>query len=357
MVAQIVPLISKYANSQNKVNGADFSANGKFHHHLEHLSRTVWTPPTSGMDRGTHWYYERARGSYLDDKARQYTPKRIREWQENNPSDRKFTKTDLAKYEHAWLGFPHLVCRGGEKNFVAFAERLEDDGDPIVDLDLFKHTIAKAILFRTGEKLFWSLPLDGYRANTVAYAIAWLADHSQHRLNLARIWEEQRVPPATQEAIKTVSQAAYRHLTEISGNVGEWSKKADCWEAFRNQDISFSTTWEAEWATTPFLARPSEIDAVAEEWERVRVLFRDDTRTLGELEALAGIEWIAARRGDEAREHAVRSWQELRGPGGRRYKNVRAFVGLFAAAAKLLPANPDAGTTSSSVSNARTDQQ
>jgi hypothetical protein len=40
-VADIVPLISKYANGQNKVNAADFSANGRFHLDLEKLSRTV----------------------------------------------------------------------------------------------------------------------------------------------------------------------------------------------------------------------------------------------------------------------------------------------------------------------------
>ena len=34
-VTEIVPLISKYANSQNKVNGADLSASGKFHRHLD----------------------------------------------------------------------------------------------------------------------------------------------------------------------------------------------------------------------------------------------------------------------------------------------------------------------------------
>jgi len=132
-VTEIVPLISKYANSQNKVNGADLSASGKFHRQLESLSRTVWTPPTSGMDRGTHWYYERARGSYLDDKARQGTPARQRDWAENNPPERKFTKTDLAKYEHAWNGLPHLVCKGAEKCFMAFAESLENDGEPVVD--------------------------------------------------------------------------------------------------------------------------------------------------------------------------------------------------------------------------------
>jgi hypothetical protein len=339
-VTEIVPLISKYANSQNKVNGADFSANGKFHYQLEALSRTVWSPAASGTERGTHWYYERARGSYLDDKARQGTPARIREWDSNNPKERKFTKTDLAKYEHAWLGFPHLVCRGAEKNFVAFAERLEDDGEPVVDQNCFKHTIAKAILFRTAEKLFSALELEGYRANAVAYAIAWLAESSQHRVNLIRIWDEQRVPPATQEAVKSLCRAAHAHLIQTGGNVGEWSKKPECWDAFRQQDVEVIADWKSEWAETSFGAPASDLDGLANEWERVRLGFTDDARTLGELEALTGKAWIARRRGDEVRSFAARSWSELRemraaGPGGRRLRNLRELVDLISTAAQM----------------------
>ena len=137
-VADIVPLISKYANSQNKVNAADFSANGRFQLDLEKLSRTVWAPAVSGLDRGAHWYYERARGSYLDDKMRQGTPARIRDWEKQNPATQKFTKTDLAKYEQTWAALPHLVCRGAEKNFLQLAQRHEDEGEPVVDLNYFK---------------------------------------------------------------------------------------------------------------------------------------------------------------------------------------------------------------------------
>lgn len=122
-VADIVPLISKYANSQNKVNAADFSANGPYHQQLERLSRMRWAPPPSGLERGPLWYYERARGSYMDDKARQGTPARIRQWVSERPPEQKFTKTDLAKFEHAWAGLPHLACKGAEKNFVEFAQR------------------------------------------------------------------------------------------------------------------------------------------------------------------------------------------------------------------------------------------
>ena len=334
-VSEIVPLISKYANSQNKVNGADLSAGGQFHRHLEHLSRTVWTPPTSGMDRGSHWYYERARGSYLDDKAREGTPARQREWAKNNPPDRKFTKTDLAKYEHAWVGMPHLVCRGGEKNFLAFAEGLEEDGEPNVDLEFFKQTVAKAILFRATEKAFVSLELEGYRANSVAYAMAWVARRSEHRINLNEIWNHQRPPVLTFAALRSACGAAYAHITQTAGNVGEWSKRPECWETFRAREIPVPANWEAEWSATPFLDARRDKDLIAQDWERVRMHFLTDRRTLGELEALTGRQWVARHRNDLASAYASRSWNQLKGSGGRRVKNVRDLVEILSAAAAL----------------------
>lgn len=173
-VADIVPLISRYANSQTKVNLPDLFANGEYHLHLEQLSRAVWTPPISGLSRGFHWYYERARGSYLDEKYKQSSPSRMKEWAIQNPPENKFSKTDVAKFELSWLGLPYLVCRGGEKNFVAMAERHQDDGEPIVNLNYFRHLVAKAILFRTAEEIFSDSGLEGYRANCVAYTLAWI---------------------------------------------------------------------------------------------------------------------------------------------------------------------------------------
>lgn len=334
-VSEIVPLISKYANSQNKVNGADLSASGQFHRHLESLSRTVWSPPMSGMDRGSHWYYERARGSYLDDKARQGTPSRQRDWAGNNPPDRKFTKTDLAKYEHAWIGVPHLVCRGAEKNFLAFADRLEDEGEPSVDLNYFKHIISKAILFRTAEKLFASLELEGYRANSVAYAVAWISQRSGHRINLNRIWDEQRVPQLIQDCLKAVCRAAHAHITRTGGNVGEWSKKSECWDLFRDQECPVPNGWESEWSEMPFITLTKRPDSAMEDWERVRHYFLSDTRTLGELEALTGRQWVARYRNDEVRSYATRGWSGLKGSAGRRLKNLRELIDLLDAAWQL----------------------
>ncbi len=333
-VLEIVPLISRYANSQNKVNAADFSANGKFHLHLEQLSRTVWTPPTSGLDRGTHWYYERARGSYLDDKARQGTPARMRDWAAQNPPERKFTKTDLAKYEHSWLGLPHLVCRGAEKNFIALAERHEDEGEPVVDLNCFTQLVAKAVLFRSAEKVFSALELEGYRANAVAYAVAGLAERSGHRINLDRIWMEQRVSPSTLKALEAACAAAHAHLVSAEGNIGEWSKKQDCWEAFRGQAIALPAGWENEWAAQAFATPTNAGQTLAVEWDRVRVALQQDARTMEGMEAFSGMTWLPSRRRHTVAHYAAMTFEDLRQREGLKMRRIRELIQMFAIAAQ-----------------------
>jgi len=256
-VAEIVPMISRFANSQNKVNGADFSANGKFHRDLEALSRTVWAPAMTGLERGSRWYYERARGSYLDDKARQGTPVRQKEWAGENPPHQKFTKTDLAKYEHAWLGLPHLVCRGAEKNFAAFAERLEDDGEPSVDRSFFEQVVARVIFWRSAERLFDSLGVTGYRANSVAYAVAWLAEESSRRIDLDQFWREQRVPENLTPSLLDACREAHKFLASRSGNVGEASKRPETWAQFRDMQLPVGDGWRGALREQPRVEYPT----------------------------------------------------------------------------------------------------
>lgn len=334
LVEDLVPSIARYANSQNKVSAADLAANGRYHRDLEALSRTVWAPPASGLARGTRWYYERARGSYLDDLARQGSPARRREWEEQHPRPQKFTKTDLAKFEHAWMGLPHLVCLGAEKNFVRFAERLQEDGEPEVNLDYFRQIVAKAILWRTAEKLFDTLDLEGYRANSVAYAVAWLAEKSGRRIDLNRIWNEQRVSPVLCEALKVVCRMAWEHLTHQQGNVGEASKRTECWEAFKRKDIALPAGWEDELAERPFLTPCTEEEALSAAWERVRHRFIADARTIEGLEACTGKKWVGSRRRELVSSYARLTWEQLRMLPGLGLKKLRALVEMFLIAAE-----------------------
>ncbi len=333
-VPQIVPLISRFANSQNKVNAADFSANGRFHQQLEELSRTVWAPATGGLERGTHWYYERARGSYADDKSTAGTGAAAHTWVENNPPEQKFTKTDLAKFEHAWRGLPHLVCLGAEKNFVKFAEQMEENGEPLVDLNYFKLLVGKAILWRATEKLFDSLDLEGYRANSVAYTVAWIAEKSGQRIDLMSVWDKQRLSPALSEALKLVGRAAWEFLTDREGNVGEASKREECWRAFRGQEIETGEAWKADLAAHAIGPAPTdEEEALSAEWERLRQGFISDVRTIEGLEAFTNREWVRTRRRDLVSHYAAMPWYQLRSLPGLGLKKIRKLLEMLGIAA------------------------
>jgi len=332
-VSEIVPLISRYANSQNKVNGADFAANGSYHHVLEQLSRSVWAPAASGLQRGTHWYYERARGSYADDKVRQGTPALRRKWELENPPLQKFTKTDLAKYEHTWLGLPHFVCLGAEKNFNKLAERMGEDGEPLVDVNYFQQLVAKTILFRTAEKVFSSQDLVQYRAQSVAYTVAWLSEKSKQRIDLNRIWSEQRLPPGLVDVLANVCSAAHKHISSTDGNAGEWSKRPDCWHEFQDQVIDLPDTWEVEWAESSFTAPTNEEDALTIEWEKVRVMLINDNRTIQALEAYTNRTWVPKYRREPVASLASLDWKSLKRKPGIGLKKLRILVEMYAIAA------------------------
>ena len=74
---ELVPQISRYSNTQNKVNEADFAANDSFHVEIERLSQTVWAP-----GQQFKWFYERARGQYQVAKSRaSSTPAKRRQFE------------------------------------------------------------------------------------------------------------------------------------------------------------------------------------------------------------------------------------------------------------------------------------
>lgn len=233
----LVPRISQFANSQNKVNMADFSANDPFHVEVEKLSRTIWAPGKDGTARMTRWFYERARGQYSDAHARERTPARQREFKAVHPVSQKFTKTDLAKFENTWDQVPWIVSLGAEKNFREFMLRIERRGSTFKpDQDYFELLIAKALLFRSAEKLVQSLSLGGYRAQTVTYTLAKLSHATEQRLDLRSIWRSQELRPHVVDAILDLAPHVHEELLTSAGtrNISEWAKKEDCWKAIRS---------------------------------------------------------------------------------------------------------------------------
>ena len=233
-IDEMVSLISRYANSQNKVNEADFSANEPFHIQIEEFSRTVWASATDRSQRQTHWFYERARGQYLEAKNKETTAARKRIFEETYPKSQVFSKTDLAKFQHTFEQIPHFVSRGAQKNFAEFTAKWTDKKDvTILDSDYFKHLIAKAILFKATEKIVQQQKFGGFRANIVTYTLAYLSASAPQYIDLDYVWKHQTLSITLQEVIKKVSFKVYEAITTPpdgkSKNVTEWCKQPDCW--------------------------------------------------------------------------------------------------------------------------------
>lgn len=241
---EIVPKISAYANTQNKIQMADFSANDPFHRKIEELSRIIWAPVRSGM-KPQNWFYERARGQYANMLARESTPARKKQFKEQHPL---FTKTDLAKYENTWDQLPYQVSEGAQKNFKKFTLRLIERGNMLPDQVYYEQLIAKAILFERTVKLVQEQQYGGYRANIVTYTIAFLSYKTAQRIDFARIWKEQQLTTALEEEIIRISGIVHKYITNpASGaNISEWCKNLKCWSGLKDIEYAISDNLSAE---------------------------------------------------------------------------------------------------------------
>jgi hypothetical protein len=120
---EIVPKISEFANTQNKVNAADFFSNHPFHIRIEQFSRSVVFARRAGERHDSKWFYERSRGQYINARAKLSVPQR-KKFDLEFPKSQLFSKTDLAKFEFSAAGHPHVVSKGAQKNFAEFASEI-----------------------------------------------------------------------------------------------------------------------------------------------------------------------------------------------------------------------------------------
>ncbi|MFF0266869.1 AIPR family protein [Kribbella sp. NPDC004536] len=236
-LAEIVPKISEYSNTQNRVTQVDFSSNHDYQVELQRITRSLWAPATDGSGQETHWFYERARGQYTDELAKARTPARQRQFKKLNPTKQKFTKADLAKFVHSWNQLPYQVSRGAQKNFVAFMLTV-DKTPPRVDVQYCQRVIAMAILFKATDRIAAICGAGSHKSMITTYTVARLTLETDRRIDLDRIWREQGVSPALDAAVRDLCPRVMRAVTTpLEGNhVGEWAKKAACWDAVSRVD-------------------------------------------------------------------------------------------------------------------------
>ena len=239
---ELIQSISRCSNSQNSIRDSDFFANHPFHRRMEEISRRILAPAQSGSLTQTHWYYERARGQYLHDKAALVGAKK-NQFERLNPPAQVIKKTDLAKVETSFNIDPDVACKGAEKAFTSFAERITEDWKDEAKRstysdDWYRSAVARTVLFRATERLVSKATWyeGGYRAQVVAYTLARLAHLAAQapdggRLDFLKVWVAQAAGEVLESqllAIAEVMMGVLRSPPLAGQNVSEWAKHQAC---------------------------------------------------------------------------------------------------------------------------------
>ena len=327
---EIVPLISRYANSQNAVNETDFFSNSPFHRRIEEISKRLSAPPVQGKHLESRWFYERARGSYLNERGREVTSARQKAFDEKFPKTQLITKTDLARYYNVWNQKPHDVSKGAQKNFIVFAEPISRDfasdaGRAKYGDDFFKEMVAIAIVYKALHKSIQKAEWyeTGYLANIVAYTISRLSHElstNSQTLDWAKIWKSQSISAEMEKQLLEIAKTMLGVLTDSNRkhqNVTEWAKTEACWTAAKSKPVRLSHEFKSE-----LLLLGGEI-----EHERKAVAI-DRAKILGESEKIQQL----LKVGDGAWEEILALPSSIVGPIVENYVRIfrRNPVGLSA---------------------------
>jgi len=253
---EMIPTISRSANSQNKVDEADFFSNHPYHIRLEEYSRKILAPPIDGNQYQTAWFYERARGQYVQEQMKLTRAER-KKFQVKNPKTQLIRKVDVAKFINSYEQRPHTVSRGAQFNMRSFAELINKQWNPTDQNASFneyyyKKLIALAILFKSTEKLVssqqWYQEIKAYRANIVTYSIAVIMNQIQRKhpdktIDFLKIWNTQSLSPELESQLVITTREVFEFITRddrTTLNVTEWCKKEDCWKRAKECNFTLS---------------------------------------------------------------------------------------------------------------------
>jgi hypothetical protein len=101
---EVVPYISRYANSQNKVSELDLTSNNPVLQRLEELSRTTYAIDPEDPNKQTIWFFERVKGQYREALNKEPTKSKQTAFKlkyPKKPSCFKVTNSKIFKYLEA----------------------------------------------------------------------------------------------------------------------------------------------------------------------------------------------------------------------------------------------------------------
>ncbi|MHB8160257.1 MAG: AIPR family protein [Thermoleophilia bacterium] len=251
LISELLPQISEFSNTQNKVQMADLAANQAPHPEVQAVSKQIQAPDPTGGAKQTYWFYERARGSYEEWRnLTAKTPAQKRKFDELRPKKQKFDKIKFGKVWNAYLKLPHIVSLGAQKNFGRFNKWLqEQEGEDWVAF--FRKTVALMILWNRMERIIRANKYAGYHHNIIAYTLSWFFQLTDSRIDLEKIWKNQDISEVMSDTLDSMSMIVNEHIRDTKANVTEYCKKEECWDSLKNMPYDLDYKIEEDYFSAP----------------------------------------------------------------------------------------------------------
>ena len=237
---EIVPFISRYANSQTKVSELDLTSNNVFLIRLEELSRLTYATDKDDKNKQTIWFFERVAGQYREALNKEPTKGKQAAFKLKFPSQQKVIKSEVAKYMNVYLRMPYHVSKGAQKNYNFYLKEAEKEyKKKKPSRVLWEDIIANAILFKATDQLFGRKNQDpigdtNIKSHTVAYALSLFHHVTEGRVNLKQIWDRQIIDDELLRELKKGLVYVYKFLTNLDAMlISEAAKAEKTWNRLK----------------------------------------------------------------------------------------------------------------------------
>ena len=240
---ETVPLISRFANSQNKVTELDLSSNNPYLQRLEELSRTTFAIDSEDTRKQTIWFFERVSGQYKEALNKEGTKSKQDSFKLKYPKDQVLIKSDVAKAINIWKLQPYHVSKGSQKNYINFIREIDKDPkSKNISRVYWEDIVANAILFRETDKLFGRKNVNAIgdtniKSHTVGYALSYFHYKTENKLDLGKIWRSQRIEDDLLDELRKLVIFTYDFFVNLDvALISEAAKSEKTWLKLQNKE-------------------------------------------------------------------------------------------------------------------------
>ena len=238
----IVPFISRYANSQNKVSELDLTSNNAYLIKLEELSRTTYAIDSEDRNKQSIWFFERVKGQYKESLNKEPTAGKQKAFKLKFPTSQKILKSEVAKYMNIYKRLPFHVSKGAQKNYNYYLREAEKEFKKKKPTrTLWEDIVANALLFKSTDRLFGRKGQDpigdtNIKSHTVAYTLSLLHELTDGKIDLGSIWSNQRIDEELEVELKKGLIYVYQFFTSLNVLlISEAAKSEKTWNALNEK--------------------------------------------------------------------------------------------------------------------------